>query len=385
MLAERKSVAKAIYLGVRKIALWPLVTPRRIAVIPPDEIQSILFLRHDRIGDMVLTTAALKALRRGFPHATITVLASERNYEILKHNPHVDEILIYKGISWFMREIRLRRYDLVIDPFVTHELKQALLTYLSGGKYRLGFAAAGREVFFNVRGPIASEPKRMLDHLLELAELAGGKSKGCEPELFLSDTEIAWAAEALDEKEINSNEAIVAIHPGAHYPSQRWPAERFGELARRVLGQFEAKVILLGSSDEKGLLEAVKNDSGKDLRIFSCDNIRDLAALLSRCDLLICNNSGPMHIASALKVPTVSLIGPTVIPLWLPYGKDNVVINKAVSCSPCNKAICKDHQCMSSITVDEVLEAMQTQTAGMGLKHRLPSTPHKRDRKPKKS
>jgi ADP-heptose:LPS heptosyltransferase len=94
---------------------------------------------------MVISTAALKALKRAYPQARITVLASERNYEVLKHNPNVDEILIYEGIPWFIREIRPRRYDLVIDPFVTYELKQALMTYLSRGKYRIGFEGqAGR-------------------------------------------------------------------------------------------------------------------------------------------------------------------------------------------------------------------------------------------------
>jgi len=364
-------MSQRIYLAVRKLALWPVLILRRITVIPTAEIQSILFLRHDRIGDMVLSTAALKALRRGYTHAKITVLTSDRNVEILKHNPHVDEILIYKSMLWFIREIRPRGYDLVIDPFVTHELKQALMTYLTGGKYRIGFDAAGRQVFFNVRGPIASEPKRMVDHLLDLVELAGGKRKGCEPEVFLNDAEIARAVEALAEKGVSSDEAIVAIHPGAHYPSQRWPAERFGELARRVLGQLEAKVILLGGRDEKGLLGTVKNGAGKDLSIFSCENIRELAALLSRCDLLVCNNSGPMHIASALKIPTVSLIGPTVTPLWLPYGKNNAVINKAFFCSPCNRAICKDHQCMEAITVDEVFEAVRSQIAHIGLKPKI--------------
>jgi ADP-heptose:LPS heptosyltransferase len=94
-------------------------------------------------------------------------------------------------------------------------------------------------------------------------------------------------------------------------------------------------------------------------------------ALLSRCDLLVCNNSGPMHIAAALKVSTVSMIGPTVTPLWLPYGENNIVINKALSCSPCNRAVCKEHQCMTSITVDEVLEAVKTQIASIRLKRKI--------------
>lgn len=370
MLSNLKLFLKEIYVKTRKALLRPLLLLRETRLPSKRAIKSILFLRHDRIGDMVLSTAALKALREGYPQAKVTVLASELNCEILKHNPNVDDIIIYKGLKWFIKKIRPRRYDLVIDPFLTYEMKQAVMTYVAGRKYRIGFEEAGREIFFNVRGPTASSPKQMVDHLLDLAELAGGKREGCKPEVFLSDTEIQWANEALAEKGISANELIIGIHPGAHYPSQRWSAERFGEVAKQIVEQSLAKVILVGSSDEEGLLEVVKKSVGEEIQIFSCDSIRKFVALLSRCNLLVCNNSGPMHIAAALNVPTVSMIGPTVTTLWLPYGENNVVINKALPCSPCNRAICKVHECMESITVDEVFKAVETQIAHMTTKRK---------------
>jgi len=355
------TILKKIYLFLRKKTFSPILFFKSTVTASKKQIKSILFLRYDRIGDMVLSTAALKSLKRDYPAAKITVLASERNFAILKHNPNVDEILIYQGIPWFIREIRHRGYDLVIDPFLTYELRQAFMTCLSGGKYRIGFEEAGREIFFNIRGPTTSPPKQMVDHLLDLTERLGGRKEGYEPEVFLSDAEIQWANKTLAGKVISANELIIGIHPGAHYPSQRWPAERFGEVARRILEKWKAKVIFLGSSDEEGLLKAVKKSAGENIQIFSCSGMREFMALLSKCDLLVCNNSGPMHIASALKVPTVSMMGPTVAPLWLPYGEHHVVINKALSCSPCNRAICKDHECMESITVDEVFDAVKKQ------------------------
>jgi lipopolysaccharide heptosyltransferase II len=310
---------------------------------------------------MILSTAALKSLRRGYPDAKITVLASQGNYEVLKHNPYIDEIIIYKGFLSFIKEIGQHRYDLVIDPFMTYEMRQAFMTYIASGKYRIGFQEGGREIFFNLRGPTASSSKQMVDHLLELAALAGGKIEGCKPEVFLCDKEIEWATEALDHKGLRGDAIIIALHPGAHYPSQRWPAERFGEVARLILEQSLAKVVLLGSSVEEELLGEVKRSGVEDIQIFPCNNIRELIALLNRCDLLVCNNSGPLHIAAALKVPTVSMIGPTVTPLWLPYGENHVVINKVINCSPCNREICKGHQCMESIPVDEVFGEVEKQ------------------------
>jgi heptosyltransferase-2 len=385
MLSNFKHFLKEIYVKTRKISMRPLLLLRKTTLPSKHAIKSILFLRHDRIGDMVLSTAALKALKKAYPNATITVLASERNYEVLKHNPTVDEVIIYKGFFRFIREIRPRGYDLVIDPFVTYELKQAFMSYLAKGTYRIGFEEAGREIFFNIRGPVASPPKRMVDHLLDLTERLGARKEDYGPEVFLSDAEIQWAREALAERGISANELTIAIHPGAHYPSQRWPAERFGELARRILAQCEAKIILLGSSDEEGLLKAAKKSAGKDVQIFSCTGIREFMALLSRCELLVCNNSGPLHIASALKVPTVSTIGPTVTPLWLPYGENNVVLNKRLSCSPCNRAVCKVHECMESIRVDEVFEAVQIQIVSIKTKQKNQFAAHGEGQKRKRS
>ena len=361
MIDTLKAFLRMTYVTVRKLVLRPIVFLRTTQVIAKEKIRSILFLRHDRIGDMVLSTAALRALKKAYPQAKITVLASERNHDILKYNPNVDEIVIYKGIMWFFSEIRPRGYDLVIDPFITDELKQAFMTYLAGGKYRIGFEAAGREIFFNLRGPVASTPQQMVDHLFDLVEQVGGKRDGCVPEVFLTAEEQQWASAVLLKKGIDENTVTVAIHPGAYYPSQRWPSERFGGLVKRMLEQYEAKVILLGSRDEKDLLKAVKEIAGKEVQVFSELRLRELMALLRKCDLLVCNNSGPLHIASALRVRTVSMIGPTVTPLWLPYGDSNVVINKDLPCSPCNRAICKDHECMGLITVDEVFDAVQSQ------------------------
>jgi heptosyltransferase-2 len=361
MRCHLKSFSKDIYLKVRSVFLLPFLAFREFKDLPKEEIRKILFLRHDRIGDMVLSTAALKALKKAYPQARITVLASERNHEILAHNPHVVEILIYGGIFWFIKTIRQRVYDLVIDPFLTYELKQAFMTYLAGGKFRIGFSRAGREIFFNLRGPAPFSPKKMVDHLLDLVVAVEGKREGCVPEVFLTTEEQRWASEVLLNKGIGENTLTVAIHPGAYYPSQRWPTERFGELARRILEQYEAKVILLASRDEKDLLKNVKEVTEEGIQDFSGLRLRELMALLSKCDLLVCNNSGPLHIASALKVRTVSMIGPTVTPLWLPCGKYDVVINKGLLCSPCNKAMCRGHECMESITVDEVFDAVQSQ------------------------
>jgi len=234
------------------------------------------------------------------------------------------------------------------------------MAYLSGAKYRIGFEEAGREIFFNVGGQITLSEKNMVEHLLDLSQKIGAKREGCEPEIFLTEEEKKWASSFLSEKGLAA--AIkIALHPGAFYPSQRWPAERFGEIAKRIIEEYEVKVFLFGDKGEELLLKTVQDITGDRTEIFCGLRLRQFMALLNYCNLLICNNSGPLHIASTLKIPTVSIMGPAVTPLWLPWGKNHIVIRKELPCSPCNKAECEDHSCMNLITVEEVMDAVKSQ------------------------
>lgn len=354
-----KALLKKQYLQIRKILLSPLLLKKDL-ILKEQGIKRILLLRHDRIGDMTLSTPIFKALKKSYPDAKITVMSSESNKEILLNNPYVDEILIYRGLRNFVKEIRMMKFDLAIDLFLTHELKQAFLIYLSGAKYRLGFKDSGREMFFNVNGPETHPQKRMVEHLLDLAENAGTETDDCIPEIFLSDEEKEWAR-GLFSKNGFKRSLKIALHPGAFYQSQRWPAERFGELAGKIIEHCGASVLIFGDKKEEPLLKTVRDKAGNSAQIFCGLSLRKYIALLSCCDLQICNNSGPLHIASALRIPTVSMTGPTVVPLWLPWGNNHVVLNKKLSCSPCNKATCSDHRCMNLITVNEVMDAVVSQ------------------------
>jgi lipopolysaccharide heptosyltransferase II len=355
-----RALLKKPYLIIRKILLFlPGLLIRNRTLIDED-IKKILLLRHDRVGDMALSTPLFKAVKTRYPDAKITVLASESNRDILQNNPNVDEILIYKGVRNFMNEVHKKDFDMAIDLFLTHDLKQASMTYLSGAKYRLGFEDSGREIFFNVRGPSALPRKRMVEHLSDLAEAAGADTEDREPGIFLSEIEKGWAEGFLAGKGIVKSVKI-ALHPGSFYPSQRWPAERFAELAKRIIEYSGAEVIIFGDSKEEHLLKTIKNAAGNRAEIFCGLSLRQFIALLNCCSLLICNNSGPLHIASALKIPTVSMTGPTVVPLWLAWGENHIAINKELQCSPCNRPSCSDHSCMESITVDEVASTVISQ------------------------
>jgi lipopolysaccharide heptosyltransferase II len=355
-----KTLLKKPYLALRRIVLFPPSLLNRKIPLQKDAIKKILFLRHDRVGDMVLSTPVFRALKTKYPDAAITVLASEKNHEILQNNPNVDEILIYSGIRNFMAQVCNKKFDMAIDLFLAHDMKQAFMTYLSGAAYRLGFRDSGREIFFNVRSPDSQPQKRMIEHLSDLAIAAGAEETDSKPEIFLSEQEKEWAKSELAQRGLEKA-LIVAVHPGAFYPSQRWPAERFGESARQIIEYRGTAVFIFGATNERHLLEKIRITAGDRSHIFCGLSLRQFIALLDRCSLLVCNNSGPLHIASALRIPTVSMTGPTVVPLWLPRGKSHIAVNKALPCSPCNRAECSDHRCMEQITVNEVMAEVTRQ------------------------
>ncbi|MBI5326787.1 MAG: glycosyltransferase family 9 protein [Deltaproteobacteria bacterium] len=349
-----KEAVKKIYLLTRALLLRPLCLMRPQRTLEPDSIRDILFLRHDRIGDMALSLPAIKLLKNSFPHARLTVVASGSNKDILSNNPYVDEVLVYNGMFDYIKHAHHRRFDLAIDPFHNnHELKPAFMTFLSGARYRIGFAFAGRELFFSMKAPLYDEKNSFIQiMMLILSELGIEDDKSDEPLIFITPDEKTEAEKNLS---ILSGKRLAAIHPGAFYPSQRWPIDRFAEIAKELSYHGFGVIFFAPAKEFPDFDKNIFKDS-LNVLIANDMQMRQFIALLSLCEILICNNSGPLHIACALKIKTVSIMGPTVPAVWRPHGKGHTVIRRDYPCSPCNKAICKTHECMVDITVKEVIK-----------------------------
>ena len=133
-------------------------------------------------------------------------------------------------------------------------------------------------------------------------------------------------------------------------------------LIERIREVFDINgIIVIGNADERDIIQKIKEICKEKVLYIVGMPLRKVISIISQCDIFIGNNSGPLHIASALKLPTVSMAGPTLFPLWLPYGEGHIVLKKELDCSPCNKGVCKDHRCMKMIQVEEVFEAVKRQ------------------------
>ncbi len=372
-----------VYLTVRSFLLnifTPLTPTYTCDDLHEERIRKLLVIRLDKIGDMVATTPIFRAIKEGWTHVHISVLVNPVNREIIVNNPFIDDILIYDKSGnhrnpikkfLFFQQLSRMRFDIVIDPYLDYELKTAIITRLIGKRYRLGFTFSGKELFYNIRQPLLTDPvslnkKHMTDSLLDLIGCLGIKrmdrlSEDRRPQIFLTKDEKKRAKELLQREGIDVESVIVGIHPGGHFATQRWPVERFAEVSEYLITHHTTNVILFGGGEDSSLISEFQACASRKPIILSDLALRDFMATLSYCTLFLCNNSGPLHIATALNIPTVSTMGPTDPSRWWPQGDDHLVLRKNLECSPCNRGSCKNHECMRLITTDDYLSAVKKQ------------------------
>ena len=248
-------------------------------------------------------------------------------------------------------------YDAVIDPLTGNDLNTALIAYLSGAALRIGFPGYGREVFFNRLAAYPDEYRHMVDLVLETARLLGAESEDRTPHLCLLPAERDWAGGWLQAHNLG-HRAVVGIHPGGYYPTQRWPSDYYAQLAFALQQDIGCDVVLIGGQGDHGLIGSILASSGERFVVFESSDLRQTVAVISQLNVLVCNNSGPLHIATALNVPTLSFMGPTEQGHWMPLGDNHEVLRQDdLDCIGCNSGTCArgDFACMRRIKPEEAL------------------------------
>ncbi len=366
------------------------------------EPKKILIRGVNWIGDAVLTTPAIKALRRAFPDAYISLLVRARVSEIFEGNPDINEIILYEdgfntiqGKTKLAGLLRTKKFDMAI--LLQNAFDAALIAWLGRIPERIGYSRDWRRPLLTKAVPVrrkvqSSENKNILPqhhvyyYLNLLKESLNIESDDIEPAIHLKKEEAYEARSLLNSKlprglapqsragqtptlnQTVHGELIIGINPGATYGSaKRWNPERFAKLIRRIINELNGRVILFGSKSEmeiaNKIIKAVHSTphASPILNIVGKTNLRQLMALISECDAFVTNDSGPMHIASAMFVPTVAIFGSTDPAVTGPIGKGHRVIYKGLPCSPCLRRECpeKHLNCMEDITVDDVFDALK--------------------------
>jgi len=305
-----KRFLKSLYLPARRLVLSPF-RRRAEPFVPAGPIRSILVLRPDRIGDMVQTTPMLAALKKEFPGSRITVLASAANGAVLDGNPDADRVVLEPPIA--------ESFDLLIDPYWEYDLEWIWIARKVRARYKLGFDIWGRAIFYNLRVPGLLPGLSASEAMLDLCRRGLGRPFPDEkPRIFLLPGQREKGRKLLQEAGAGLGKPLVLLHPGGHYEFKRWPAGNFGKLAAALEREGACEALVTGGPADEPLLREAKNAGARTL---AAADLRSWICLLPHAALLICNNSGPMHVACALGVRTLCAVGPEADDyLWRPRG-----------------------------------------------------------------
>lgn len=330
----------------------------------------ILVIQLAGLGDMVMATPAIENLRQLYPQAKICLLTNSRSADIVRGSPYIDEIFVLGGFSnifAIIKKLRSYHFDMVINLYRLYSfkgvLKMFLLFWAIGGRCWVGRDTDGRGFFYHLKVPERlSDKKHEVEYKLDIIRTLGGEIKDINLRVEYDKDDKDYVNTTLNREGITENDILVAINCSTFKPSHNWMIESYTKLADYIVERLKVKVAFLGVGKERKLFVEIKNlMSQEPLDFVGAFNTRQLAAFLGRCRLLISPDSGPVHVASALKVPMVVLFGPGEYHRYRPYGNEEktIVIKKEAECSPCFKKNCRNKKCMKLITPEEVFTAVK--------------------------
>lgn len=319
--------------------------------------KTFLFIRPGGIGDAVMLAPVIRSLKNNSSKVHISVLAEQRNKEVFSLIPGVDKVLCYDRFSEFLQVLR-GRYDVVIDTEQWHRLS-AIVARIVQAPLKIGFDTNERRKMFTHPVPYSQDAYEADNFCCLLDPLGEGfNGLGRLSVLLTVPTSVAEKAASLLES--LGKQPFMAIFPGASILERRWGADRFRRVAE-VLTSFGIKIVVVGGKEDRIQGNEIVA-GGNGINLAGLTNLTETAAVLAKSLLLLSGDSGVLHIAVGLGVPTVSLFGPGRSKKWAPRGDRHIVINKELTCSPCTTfgttPPCPNNlQCMQDITLEEVFYA----------------------------
>lgn len=322
------------------------------------EPRRILVIRPGGMGDAVLLIPVLLALKDTFPLAVISVLAERRNAAAFSLCPAVERVLLYERACDLIAALR-GGYDVVIDTEQWHRLS-AVVARLAGAPLSIGFASNSRRRLFSHPVSYRHEAYEVTS-FFELLEPLGVEAAALKPGPFLS-LPVAAMQRAGELLAPLGGQRFLALFPGASIAERRWGAERFRGVAERLTRRGISVVVVGGECDAVEAAAVLQGVGG--LNLAGRTTLAETAAVIAQSALLLSGDSGVLHLAVGLGIPTVSLFGPGIEAKWGPKGKGHIVLNKQLSCSPCTRfgttPPCPiKARCLSEITVTEVVAAVE--------------------------
>lgn len=340
-----------------------------------DNAKNILVIQAGGIGDCVMSTPSLRALRKKYPLATINLMVIPRCANLFERCPHINNLIVFdpgRFKNWrsilnignaielkkILKSQRDKNYDLAINLFklgtTTGALRMAALMKLINVKCLIGRKNIKAGFFYDIK--VAEEGHEVLSQL-SVVRAIGCDVEDKSLELWISDEDMEFADNFLKENGVRDGDLIFSINPGTAKLHKRWSKERFVEIADWLIDKYGGRLLITGSQNEMWLAEEIKSKMKRDAIISSGKTtLNQLAVLLKKSKLFITNDSGPMHIASVVVTPLIAIFGPTnpdFVGPWNCNG-NTVVVAPDIKCHPCDKEKCDTLECYEIITTEMV-------------------------------
>ncbi len=334
--------------------------------LPQTGLHKILIRGTNWIGDAVMTLPACASVRAAYPKAHLAILAKPPVSDIYAMFSEADEIIPYEnkfdtplGVFQLAWHLRGKKFDAAI--LLQNAIEAAIIALASGIGIRAGFNTDGRGLLLThkVRRTEEILTVHQIDYYLQMV-----KALGCADvdRTMHLETQISpiIAGDVRQQYLPGNGGAIIGIAPGATYgPAKRWLEERFAAAGDQLGRELDARVILFGGKDDRETAEDVRRQARTDmLNLAGITTLQETIYLISQCRLILSNDSGLMHVAAALNVPTIAIFGSTNPETTSPTGEKTIMVRKDTACSPCLKKVCPtDFRCMTQVTVDDVVAA----------------------------
>lgn len=333
----------------------------------PTAPRRILIIKPSALGDVVHTLPVLNLLRRRWAEAHIAWVVGGAFAELLEGHPQLSEVIRFErrrfargwrdpsaaaGLFRFGRELRHGEFDLVID--LQGLLRSGWMTMRTRAPVRVGFSNARElaHLFYTHRIPTEIGEQHAIDRYLALCEALGCGREPVEFRFHVTGADRARVAEL-----VGRVRRYAVLLPGTNWMTKRWPVEEFAALVRPLRERFELESIVCGAPDTAEIASRITGA----INLAGRTNLRELVALLERADIVIANDSGPMHIAAALGRPLVTVFGPTNPVRTGPYRRIDSVARIDIECSPCYSRRCSHQSCLRWLSVEHVLEVSKAQ------------------------
>jgi heptosyltransferase-2 len=339
--------------------------------------KKILIVQTAFIGDVILATPLAEAVQQVFPGSKIDFIAIPAAANLLEKNKFINRVVIFDkhgrqrgllALSRLAKSLEQEQYEVALVPH--RSLRSALLVRLAKIPQRLGFDCSAGKWFFTRRVPYRQ--KHEVERNLDLLRVLDNNFATPSPKIFWdkSDRQIV-------EPFLHHGQAAkwrCALAPGSVWATKRWPAERFVELAKKLIAETGAFVYLIGGGSDRELCAAIADEIGGNcLNVAGELSLRQSAALLDRCQILVSNDSAPTHLGVATRCKVITIFGPTVPAFgFAPFGEGHLVIEKKLPCRPCSshggqRCPIGTHACMQELSVEEVL------TCALALRNTVPN------------